>query len=217
MDNEPDVEVLVRAAQAGDQRAFEALVRRYRPRVYALALHITGRASDADDIAQDTFLKAYRRLHDFQGRSQFFTWLYRIALNRALNVKRDAGRRRAVGLDDDRVRVAVAVDAAGDPRLALELGESYGLLMEALDGLSPLLRTTVVLVALQGLSHREAALILKTNEGTIAWRIHEARRRMHKHIDSLTREPTPLPRHRRPSSAEELLHRFGIWGEADPA
>lgn len=186
-----EASVLVRAVQQGDVRAFEELVRRYRPRIYALALHLTGRPSDADDITQDAFIQAYKKIHAFEGRSEFFTWLYRIALHRALNVKRDKKRRRAVTLDDPRVSAAVAVDAGGDPRRALELSESYAQLLAAFDELSPLLRTTVVLTTLQGLSHREAAVVLETTEGTVAWRIHEARRQLRITMERLQREPTP--------------------------
>src|SRR5262245_58086809 len=102
---------LVDAAKAGDQRAFEALVRRYRKRIYALALHLTGSASEADDITQEVFLKAYRALAGFEGRSEFFTWLYRITVNRSLNARRQRARRGEEGLDDPRVEPAVAVDA----------------------------------------------------------------------------------------------------------
>ncbi len=188
---------LVRAAKGGDRGAFEELVRRYRPRIYALALHLTGRPSDAEDITQDAFLKAYSKLGEFEGRSEFFTWLYRIALHRALNVKRNRGRRRSAPLDDPRVAAAVAVDAQGDPRRALELQESYAHLLAAFDGLSPLLRTTVVLTTLQGLSHREAAVVLGTTEGTVAWRVHEARRQLKATMARLQREPTPTHFHAR--------------------
>ncbi|MEM9069650.1 MAG: sigma-70 family RNA polymerase sigma factor [Myxococcota bacterium] len=183
--------VLVDAAKRGDRRAFDELFRRYRPRIYALALHLTGRPSDAEDITQDAFLKAYSRLGEFEGRSEFFTWLYRIALHRALNVKRNQGRRRAAPLDDPRVAAAVAVDAHGDPRRALELQEKYGHLLAAFDRLSTVLRTTVVLTTLQGLSYKEAAVVLGTSEGTVAWRVHEARRQLTKHMERLEREPTP--------------------------
>ena len=183
---------LVEAARRGDQRAFDALFRRYQPRIYALALHLTGRPSDAEDITQDAFLKAYSKLAEFEGRSEFFTWLYRIALHRALNVKRDRGRRAlVVGLDDPRVSAAVAVDAPGDPRRALELQERYAHLLAAFDRLSPVLRTTVVLTTLQGLSYKEAAVVLDTSDGTVAWRVHEARRQLREHMLRLQREPTP--------------------------
>lgn len=187
-----EAEVLVEAAKRGDKRAFEELYRLHQPRIYALALHLTGRPSDAEDITQDAFLKAYHHLPEFEGRSQFFTWLYRITLHRALNVQRDRGRRKLVGLDDPRVTAAVAVDAAGDPRRALELQESYAHLLAAFDALSPTLRTTVVLTTLQGLSYKEVAVVLDTTEGTVAWRVHEARRQLHAHMERLQREPTPV-------------------------
>src|SRR5687768_7500242 len=84
---------LVALAKARDPRAFEDLVRRYRKRIYALALHLTGSTSDADDIAQEVFLSAHRGLAGFEGKSEFFTWVYRIAVNRSLNARRDRGRR----------------------------------------------------------------------------------------------------------------------------
>jgi len=203
-------EALVEAARSGNRQAFDALVRRYRSRVFALGLHLSGSAAEADDITQDVFVQAFGRIRQFEGRSQFFTWLYRITVNRALNARRAERRRRSVGLDDDRVRAAIEVDAGGDPRLELELRESYGLLVAALDQLSPLLRTTVVLVALQGLSHREAAIVLDTTEGTVAWRMHEGRARLLKSIEALNREPTPLPVHKRLLSAEQLLARLAL-------
>ena len=183
---------LVARAKAGDQRAFAELFRRYRPRIYALALQLTGRPSDAEDITQDAFLRAFHRLDTFEGRSQFFTWLYRIALHRALNVKRDRGKRRSVSFDDPRIDAAVAVDAPGDPRRALELRETYSELMTAFDALSDKLRTTVVLTTLQGLSHQEAAVVLDSTEGTISWRVHEARRKLREHMESAARDPTPV-------------------------
>jgi RNA polymerase sigma-70 factor (ECF subfamily) len=182
---------LVEAAKAGSAAAFEELVRRYRPRIYALALHLTGRPSDADDVTQEAFLRAYRNLEKFEGRSEFFTWLYRIALHRALNMKRDRGRRTLVDLEDPRVRAAVDVDAHGDPRRALELQESYAQLLACFDRLSPSLRTTVVLTQLQGLSHKEAAVVLETTEGTIAWRVHEARRQLRASLERIEDQRTP--------------------------
>ncbi len=176
---------LVARAKAGDTAAFDELVRKYRPRVYSLALTLTGQASDADDITQDAFLKAYHKLAEFEGRSEFFTWIYRITLHRALNAKRDRTRRRTVPLDDPRLLAAVAVDSHGDPERATQLRERYRALLEAFDQLSSLLQTTVVLTTLQGLSYKEAAVVLETTEGTIAWRIHEARRKMRGYLNSL--------------------------------
>lgn len=170
---------LVAAAKAGDARAFEGLVTRYRKRIFALALHITGSASEADDIAQDVFLKAYRALAEFEGRSQFFTWVYRMTVNRSLNVRRDRARRGENVLDDPRLELAVAVDARSNPGREAELRQTYARLLRALDALPVDMRTTVILVSLQGLSHGEVAVVQKVSEGTIAWRMHEARRRLH--------------------------------------
>jgi RNA polymerase sigma-70 factor (ECF subfamily) len=198
-----EADALVQDARKGDPRAFEALVKRYRHRIFALALHMTGSPSDADDITQDAFVRAFRNMDRFEGRSEFFTWLYRIALNRALNVRRDQARRRTADLDDPRVVVAVAVDSGGDPGRALELRETYVCLVKAFDRLSPLLRTTVALTMMQGLSYPEAAVVLETTEGTVAWRIHEARKQMRVAIEAyftekggvgaVRKDPTPLP------------------------
>lgn len=196
---------LVARAKRGDSNAFDDLVRKYRPRVYALALHLTGQESDADDITQDAFLKAYHKLPEFEGRSEFFTWIYRITLHRALNAKRDKNRRRTVPFDDPRLVAAVAVDAHGDPERAVQLRDRYRALLEAFDRLSPLLQTTVVLTTLQGLNYKEAAVVLETTEGTIAWRIHEARRKMRGYLDGLDRG---LARARRRPMSDSAVHRL---------
>lgn len=208
---------LVQAAKSGDPRAFEALVKRYRHRIFALALHMTGSPSDADDITQDAFVRAYRNIERFEGRSEFFTWLYRIALNRALNVRRDRNRRRTADLDDPRVTVAVAVDSGGDPHRALELRQTYSYLVRAFDRLSPLLKTTVALTMMQGLSYPEAAVVLETTEGTIAWRIHEARKQMRLALDAMFADPKRL----RPAELERARKaaaaaRQALEGDASP-
>jgi len=180
-----EASLLVDAAKTGDPRAFGELVRRYRPRILALALHLTGSKAEAEDIAQDAFLKAYVHLPSFEGRSAFFTWVYRIALNRALQTRASGRTRATINMDDPRVALAVAVDAAGSPGRALELRETYAQLVFAFDRLSPVLRTTVALTTLQGLSHPEAAVVLGTTEGTIAWRMHEARNQLRSALGAL--------------------------------
>ena len=87
--------------------------------------------------------------------------------------------------DDPRLVAAVAVDSHGDPERAVQLRDRYRALLEAFDQLSSLLQTTVVLTTLQGLSYKEAAVVLETTEGTVAWRIHEARRKMQAYLDAL--------------------------------
>lgn len=198
---------LVAAAKAGDARAFDALVKRYRKRIYALALHITGSAHEADDITQDVFLKAFRALGEFEGRSQFFTWVYRMTVNRSLNARRDRARRGEDTIDDARLELAVAVDARNDPARAAELRQTYTRLLRALDALPIDMRTTVILVSLQGLSHGEAGVVQKVSDGTIAWRMHEARRRMNEAM-----APEKLQRRRGELSPDltAVLQQFGL-------
>jgi RNA polymerase sigma-70 factor (ECF subfamily) len=175
----------VPAARRDDaSTAFAEIAREYRPRLYALALQLTGSAADAEDVAQDALLRAYQHLPRFEGRSALRTWLYRIAVNRAFSQRQRSarGRARTVALDDDRLRAALAVDAR-DPQQACELAETYALLLDALDQLSPLLRTTVVLVTLHGLRHEEAARVLGCSPGTIGFRIHEARKQLRERLD----------------------------------
>jgi RNA polymerase sigma-70 factor (ECF subfamily) len=171
---------LVAGAKGGDPRAFDELVRRYRVRIFALALHLSGSDSDADDITQDVFIRAFHTLQAFEGRSEFFTWMYRLTVNRSIDARRARARRSESSIeeDDSRLERAVQIDSRGDPRRAAELRQTYALLLRALDALPAEMCTTVVLVALQGLSNAEAAVVQKCPRGTIAWRLHEARKRL---------------------------------------
>ncbi|HVK77964.1 MAG TPA: sigma-70 family RNA polymerase sigma factor [Kofleriaceae bacterium] len=200
---------LVAAAKGGDPRAFEELVRRYRKRIFALALHLTGSPSDADDIAQDVFMRAYKALDRFEGRSEFFTWVYRMAVNRSLNARRDKGRRPEDPLEDPRVEYAVAIDAHGDPQRAAELRQTYARLLRALDSLPAEMRTSVVLVSLQGMSHGEAAVVQKCSEGTIAWRMHEARSRLQA---AMAPDTLAAMRRKRAPLSGELEGLLAEWG-----
>lgn len=172
--------LLVARAKAGEPQAFDALVRRYRKRIFAFALHLSGSESEADDIVQDVFIRAYRALDQFEGRSEFFTWVYRLTLNRALDVRRSRTRKNesSIDVDDPRIERAIEVDAAGDPRRAAELRQTYARVLQALDALPAEMCVTVVLVALQGLSNAEAAVVQGCSRGTIGWRLHEGRRRI---------------------------------------
>ena len=173
---------LVDRAQAGDQAAFAQLVRRHRPRIQRLAVHMLRSRSEADDVAQETFLRAYRALGRFDGRSEAYTWLYRIAVNLCLNVlrSRKAGRVERAG-DDPRLEGLVerAPAASGEgPAQRLARREVYEALCEGIDGLSETLRTTLILATVEGRPHDEIAQILGAPEGTTAWRVHEARRKL---------------------------------------
>lgn len=208
-------DALVVRAKAGDREAFDELVRRYRTRIVALTLHITGNEGDAEDITQDVFWKAFRALDSFEGRSHFFTWVYRMAVNRSINAKRDRQRRNETGMDDPRVERALAVDAAGDPARAAELRQTYTRLLIALDKLPAEMRTSVILVTLQGMSHAEAGVVQACSAGTVAWRIHEARKRLRKAMLPAKPPRVPLPRHA--PLSRELLALLQLWGMPAPA
>jgi RNA polymerase sigma-70 factor (ECF subfamily) len=198
---------LVRRAKAGDRQAYGELVRRYRARIVALALHLSGSASEAEDIAQDVFMRAYQKLDGFEGRSHFFTWIYRMAVNRALNAKRSKKRRRETDMEDERIDMALAIDSGGDPERAASLRQTYKRLLRSLDALPAAMRTSVVLVTLQGMSHDEVAVIQECSPGTVAWRLHEARKRLRK---SLSREHRRTDGNRLSGDFMRLLSGLGM-------
>lgn len=170
---------LVEKAQGGDKTAFGELVRKHQRRVYATALQMTGDHGEADDIAQDAFLRAFMAIDRFDGRSEFHTWLYRIVVNLTINHLKRRGKTRPTVETDPRV---VGASGDDDPATALEKRRFYARLVEALDALPETLKATVVLVSLQGLSHRIVAEILGCSEGTVSWRIHEARKLLREYL-----------------------------------
>ncbi len=201
--------LLVARAKAGEPHAFDALVRRYRKRIFALALHLSGSESDADDIVQDVFIRAFRALDQFEGRSEFFTWVYRLTVNRSLDARKTSTRRSESSIDecDPRIERAILVDAGDDPQRAAELRQTYARVLRALDALPPDMRTTVVLVRLQGLSNVEAAVVQVCPRGTIAWRLHEGRRRL---LAANAASELPLRRGGLSGHLERLLEDAGL-------
>jgi RNA polymerase sigma-70 factor, ECF subfamily len=171
---------LVAAAREGDAEAFGLLVRRHQRRVYRLAVHLLKSGAEAEDVTQDTFVRAYGALNRFDGRSEPFTWIYRICVNLSLNALRSRKTRRASSPEDPRVE-GLLVDnrpATGNPGRTSADKQLGRALVEGIDGLSDTLRTTLVLVCIDGLSHAEAGEVLGCPEGTIAWRVHEARKKL---------------------------------------
>ena len=171
---------LVTAAREGDAEAFGLLVRRHQRRVYRLAVHLLKSGAEAEDVTQDTFVRAYGALDRFDGRSEPFTWIYRICVNLSLNALRSRKTRRASSPDDPRIE-GLLVDnrpAAGSPQRSTADKQLGRALVEGIDELSDTLRTTLVLVCIDGLSHAEAGEVLGCPEGTIAWRVHEARKKL---------------------------------------
>lgn len=171
---------LVTAAREGDAEAFGLLVRRHQRRVYRLAVHLLKTAAEAEDVTQDTFVRAYGALDRFDGRSEPFTWIYRICVNLSLNALRSRKTRRASSPDDPRIE-GLLVDhrpTGASPARSTADKQLGRALVEGIDELSDTLRTTLVLVCIDGLSHAEAGEVLGCPEGTIAWRVHEARKKL---------------------------------------
>jgi RNA polymerase sigma-70 factor, ECF subfamily len=173
---------LVDLAREGDVGAFGQLVRRHQQRIHRLAIHVLRDANEAEDVMQETFIRAYQALARFDGRSEPYTWFYRIAVNLSLNVIRARKSAQSIsGTDDPRLEALVSETRPShmaDPPGAAVRKQVYAALCEAIDGLSETLRTTLILVCVDGRSHEEAAQILGAPEGTIAWRVHEARRKL---------------------------------------
>lgn len=171
----PDEQTWLDRARAGDKAAFGMLVRHHHRRVHRLAVQLTGNAGDADDVVQETFLRAYRAIERFDGRAEIFTWLYRICVNVSLNLRR---QRKRVVADLDDPRVPEPRESGADPAVRAEEAQAYARLGAALDALSESLRVTMVLACVEGLPYKEIAGVLGCSEGTVAWRVHEARRRL---------------------------------------
>jgi RNA polymerase sigma-70 factor (ECF subfamily) len=173
-------------ARRGESDAFGLLVRRHQRRIYRLAAHMLRNASEAEDVTQEVFVRAYQALDRFDGRSEPFTWIYRIAVNLALNhIRAKKTRSRTSSGEDPRMLEVVAESRVGmssDPSADGDRRRMADALYEGIDALSDTLRTTLILVCIDGLSHEAAAEILGCPEGTIAWRVHEARRKLKAHM-----------------------------------
>jgi RNA polymerase sigma-70 factor, ECF subfamily len=184
-------------ARRGDRDSFGRLVRRHQRRVYAAALHILGNHADADDATQEAFVRAYRGLAAFDGRADFSTWLYRIAVNTALNAlrsgKRGAALQQRSGAEAAHVggRPEALGQATRSPSQQTEGAGEVARVLDAIAQLSPALRVTIVLATIEELPHKQIAEILEIPEGTVAWRVNEARRLLKLR---LVTEPTTLAR-----------------------
>jgi RNA polymerase sigma factor (sigma-70 family) len=181
---EPDTDAeLVRRARGGDADAFDELVRRHQERIYATLYHMTSNHDDANDLTQEAFVKAWQALPSFKGDSSFFTWLYRIAVNRTLNFLKQRSRRFHLSLNDldfnvehDPALVALVSDHT--PRRDVKLGELQEKLNEAMQKLSETHRLVVVLHDIQGLPHEEIGRIMGCNTGTVRSRLFYARQQL---------------------------------------
>jgi RNA polymerase sigma-70 factor (ECF subfamily) len=158
--------------RAGDRRAFEDLVRLQQHRVYGLALRMLGNPADAQDVAQEAFLRAHRGLAEFRGDARLSTWLYAIVSRLCLN--RLAGSERRLNRQGEET-LAQLPDAAPGPDQALERGELEEALHRAIAELPDERRIVVVLRDVEGLAYEEIAEVLDLPVGTVRSRLHRAR------------------------------------------
>ncbi len=179
--------MLVKRAQEGDREAFHMIYNRYHRRIYMIILGIVGHEQDALDLAQDTFVKAYHHLSSFQGDSGFFSWLYRIALNRSIDHKRKGKRASHHELSEHMVQHSFhSPETSGwlqqhkhnNPYNEFAKREVSRKITRALEQLSDAQRILFVLRDVQGLSYAELADVLQIPKGTVMSRLFNARRRM---------------------------------------
>ena len=167
-----DDAALLARLRAGDAAAFEALVITHQHRVFGVALRMLGNRAEAEDIAQETFLRAHRALGEFRGEARLSTWLYAIASRLCLNRLASAPRRLERGDDAALLRLPAPV---ADAATALERGELEAALRQAIAELPDERRIVVVLRDLEGLAYDEIAEALGLELGTVRSRLHRAR------------------------------------------
>ena len=181
--SKPDDAEAVRRARDGDREAFRVLVERHQGRAYRLALRVLRDEEGARDVVQDAFLKAYRSLDRFEGRSGFYTWLYRIVMNLCLDRRRRSQTRREVewseAAEAEAATLAPALaDPGAAPDAALDRSQLRGLVARAIAELPDDARRTIELREIDGLSYQEIAQALGIPKGTVMSRLHYARRRL---------------------------------------
>ncbi|MBN1655440.1 MAG: sigma-70 family RNA polymerase sigma factor [Deltaproteobacteria bacterium] len=180
---------LVQRVQTGDKEAFRQLFERYNRRVYAVAFSVVKNQQDALDIVQDAFIKVHKHIDTFQGTSSFYTWLYRIVMNLAIDHVRKL--RRIIDFDD---RVGLRSDASKEPLMPSMQDANPGKTVvrkeltkkinQALDALPEYHKAVILLREVEGLSYEEMSQILQVPKGTVMSRLFHARRKMQESLES---------------------------------
>lgn len=180
---------MVRAVIDGDATAYRGLVEKYQGRVYAMVYGMLRNREDGRDITQEAFVKAYRNLQSFRMDSSFYTWLYRIAMNLAIDHTRKRKRHATTGFDE----AIAARDEDGDiaqvhhedsPSKVLERKQLYDQIMDAMEKLPEDQRQVILLRELEGLSYKEIADVMEIPEGTVMSRLFYARKKLQKMLSA---------------------------------
>ncbi len=183
---------LVQRVQSGDKAAFDLLVIKYQHKIIKLVSRFVREPSDALDVTQDAFIKAYRALPNFRGDSAFYTWLYRIASNTAKNFLASQRRRLGdVAIDSDEVmsrEEALGLDDVATPENILAKDEVQHTVFETIENLPDDLRTALTLREFDGLSYEEIAEVMECPVGTVRSRIFRAREAVSEKLRALSGE-----------------------------
>jgi RNA polymerase sigma-70 factor, ECF subfamily len=172
----------------GDNSAFGALVQKYQDRIYTLCRYMLENQDDADDAAQDTFVKAFQGLKGFTPTSSFYTWLYRIAVNTCLDYKRKFSLHSLFFSAGNEDHIDRFPSHAPSPESAYAAKQSMYAVQTALNNLSKKLRVVIVLKELEGLSYEEIAEVLDVSVGTVKSRISRAREELKKIMKKFTEQ-----------------------------
>ncbi|HON07826.1 MAG TPA: sigma-70 family RNA polymerase sigma factor [Verrucomicrobiota bacterium] len=181
---------LVKRSQNGDLEAYDELVRRYQERIYNIIYNMTANRDITDDLAQETFIKAFRAIKSFKGDSSFYTWLYRIAVNKTLNHIKNRKEGIAMSLNSVDINVENHPDLVSlindkTPLREINLNEIQEKLNIALLKLSEKHRLVVIMHDVEGMSHDEIAKILDCNSGTVRSRLFYARQQLQQLLSDL--------------------------------
>ena len=185
-----DEAVLVAEAKAGSYEAFEELVNRYEKKIYRLGLNLTGNPEDAEDMLQETFLKAFEHLSDFREDSRFYTWIVRIAINQGLMKLRKRRSSKEVQMEDSENEDGDFIprefaDWRPNPEQELERTELETILQNAARSLPVTFRTVFFLRDMEGLSTEETAELLNLSEGAVKARLFRARLRLREELSKI--------------------------------
>ncbi|NBB78167.1 MAG: sigma-70 family RNA polymerase sigma factor [Verrucomicrobia bacterium] len=178
---------VVQRVQAGNVGAFDQLVQRYREPIFSVVYNMTSNREDASDLTQETFIKAFQAIGRFKGKSAFFTWIYRIAINTAMTFLKKRNRRRFISYEkiDEEVsnnEIFERLTASNRSEKGALISELQEKLNDALQKLSLKHRTVVILHEIEGLEHGEIAEITKTSVGTVRSRLHYAKQQLQTYL-----------------------------------
>ncbi len=178
---------LVRACRRGDKEAFQELVERYQRKVVSVALGMVHNREDAVEIAQETFVKAFENLDRFKGESSFYTWLYRIVVNRAIDFQRRERRHPTVALEEhagagEGYEDILKEERPTDPYQKVQAHEIGDRVSAAINELTPDHKAVILLREVEGLSYDEISRVMQCSKGTVMSRLHYARKKLQKKL-----------------------------------